>query len=187
MSFCYNLLITVLITTGTGLHTNAAPVGRTTVGTSDSNYYNQGALEKMLMDATFNSDNFYTIRKAFQPQPGTHKICIPVTFNVTCADQLECEVDDNCTSGFCESVLWTEFNVTDTAGKVLFYFAVNNLNIFGFDWAGACDANLDLDIEHTAIIDLNLTSLSCTNTSIQSEIRQLLLYLATLVRNSALI
>ena len=77
-------------------------------------------------------------------------------------------------------MLWTEFDTADIAGKLLFYYAVSDLNVFGFDWAGACDRPSNNDSVPT--LNLLISSLSsCNDTNLEPEIDQLLLYLTTLV------
>lgn len=191
MSSCYHLL-TVLIIFGTSYSlTTAAPVGWTTTSSYSSTPQRpHSIIEMILNNAIFNStDNFYTIKKTFQVQPGIHKICIPIDFNISCANQSECsdvEVEKNCTSGFYKSVLWTEFDTTDIAGRLMLYFASSNLNVFGFDWAGACENPIDVQEQSnisTPIINLVVSaSFLCSNTSIESEIHDALIYLTTLVR-----
>ena len=192
MPFCYLLLTAVIIASTS--HADAAPIGSwMTIYESSSNPYDErSTLEKILMNATFNStDNFHIIKKAFQPRPGTHKICIPITFNITYSDQPECYDTDNYTSGFyTKSVLWTEFDTADFAGKVLLYFALSDLNVFGFDWAGACDLDIDnygMVNDSAQIINLVVPSLSCNDTNLESEIHLSLLYLTTLVRELIII
>ena len=168
----------------------------TCIESSYSSPHKQSTVERILNNAMFNStDNFYTIKRAFQSQPGTHKICIPVVFNFTCSNQSECgDIDAenyNCSSsGFYKSVLWTEIDTADTAGKLLLYFASSNLNVFGFDWAGACDVPTELVYEPAngySVPTIKLVvpgSFLCGNyTIIDSEVQRSLLYLTTLVRN----
>ena len=181
------MLLTVLIVLSAS-YSNAAPPGWiTTPPTTSTSSLEQGTVARILNNATFNStDNFYAIKKAFQLQPGTHKICILIAFNITCTDhdQPKCDTENNCTSGFYKSVLWTEFDTADIAGKLMLYFASSDLNVFGFDWAGACEVSLrdPESIDRVPSINLVVPSLLCNDTSLESEIDQSLLYITTLVR-----
>ena len=170
---------------------DGAPMGSDTAAffeSSSSSRYQRGALQRILIDAIFNvTDNFYAIKDAFQPQPGIHKICIPVTYNITCANQSEDqECVLNCTTGYNIIMLitWTEFDSTDTAGNILFYFASNGFSVFGFDWSSACDI-----YESRTILELTLPSLPCNDTKSdvllnytdQTELQLALQYVTTLV------
>ena len=91
-----------------------APVGeRSTAETfvtesesPSSSHFHRSELQRILVDAIFNfTDNFYTIKRAFQPEPGKLKICIPVTYNIICTDQPDNVNEDescfiNCTTGY---------------------------------------------------------------------------------------
>ena len=179
------LIVLIILSTS---YSNAAPVGWMTTASSSSPH-EQGTVARILNNATFNStDNFYTIKKVFQPQPGTHKICIPIAFNITCTDMPKCDnidTENNCTSGFYKSMLWTEFDTADIAGKLMLYFASSDLNVFGFDWAGACEVPVreSNDYDSEPSINLVVPSLLCNDTNLESEIHQSLLYITTLVRN----
>ena len=182
--YSYQLLAVLIIVDAS--YSNAAPMGWTTAAPNGSPH-EQSTVERVLNNATFNStDNFYTIKRAFQPQPGSHKICIPINFHITC-DSAECDdthPENNCSPEFNASVLWTEFDTGDIAGKLMLYFASSDFNVLGFDWAGACDVP---DYHNDSVPTLNLVvpSLVCNNTILESEIQQSLLYLTTLVRNLA--
>ena len=74
MVLFWDILLLFVIFGISGSHSDAAPVGWMTTYTG---LYSQSELERILMNATFNStDNFYIIKNAFQPEPGSHKICI---------------------------------------------------------------------------------------------------------------
>ena len=161
---------------------DGAPVGSDTAAffeSSNSSRYQRGALQRILIEAIFNvTDTVYTIKDAFLPQPGIHKICIPVTYNITCTNQSELDQDCflNCTTGYDVSMIWTEFDSTDTAGQLLFKFASSGFSVLGFDWAGACD----LSEFSTATLELTVPSkaLPCNNTD---HLLQALEYMTTLV------
>ena len=154
-------------------------------------YLWQGVLKRILIEAIFNvTDNFYTIRNAFQPQPGVHKICIPVTYSIEyiyCTDQFDQDIN-NCTIDYEQSIIWTEFDTMDTAGNIVFKFASSGFSVFGFDWAGACDTDLDSGTS-TLYLYLNATSLLSNDTDLaihqyETDLLQTLLYITTLVRLS---
>ena len=102
---------------------------------------------------------------------------------IVCANQSRCSDDyQQCTSGFKISVLRTEFDTADIAGKLLFYFALSDLNVFGFDWAGACD--IASNISDVPTLTLYADSFPCIDTSLEIKMLHLLSYLTTLVRLS---
>ena len=178
------LPILYIVSTVISIQTDAAPAGpRSTAYMSSNSQFHQSALEWVLKDAIFNStDNFYTIRKAFQPQQGTHKLCIPIAYNITCTNQEECDSKSssfNCTSGYYFPVIWTEFDTTDAAGKLI-YFALVGLGVLGFDWAGTCDVPEDPDGDSwTSVptLDLAIPQLPCDMESLNHT----LLYITTMV------
>lgn len=173
--FIYCPLVAVLTLVGMN-YMDAAPTRWES--TADYNPDWLSEISKILRDSIFNStDNFYAIKKAFQPQPGSHKICITIAFNVTFVDQ--------CTSKYL--VFWTEFDITNMAGKLLVYFASSDFYVVGFDWAGACD-DLEQSVggTYTSVPTIYLVipaSFSCNDTEVQSYIHWSLLYLTKLVRN----
>lgn len=139
----------------------------------------QSELQMILIEAIFNfRDNFYAIRNAFQPQPGVHKICIPVSYVVTCIDQSNQDSIINCAAGYQQSMIWTEFDTTDTAGNIVFELASSGFSVFGFDWAGACVTELTSGT--ILYLELNTTSLPCNGTD-QMDLLQTLRYITTMV------
>lgn len=187
--FVFYLLAFILIGTS---YVDTAPISSSVANNPDQN----NEVKRILKDAMFNStDNFYIIKKVFQVQPGTHKICISIAYNITCDDQPKCKNPDSlgakCTSGYYQPVLWAEFDPSDLAGGLLFFFASNGFTVFGFDWADACDIpellyNSEANLDHSAInfptLNLVVPSLPCSNsTALESEINQTLLYLTILV------
>ena len=186
----YGYLLLAVLALGAIQTSDGAPVGsRTrTVSFVDADFEptntsqcQQNQLLGILVETIFNfTDNFYAIRNAFQPQPGVHKICIPIAYDIICANQSDHDDQDyiiNCTTGYQQSIIWTEFDTTDTAGNIVFSFASSGFSVFGFDWAGACDT------ESSTILHIELsstTSLLCNSTD-QVELLQALLYITTLV------
>ena len=90
---------------------------------------------------------------------------------------------DLCTSeNLYKPVLWTEFDTTHEAGRLLLSTAASGVKVFGFDWAGACDINLyELPIVSLPTLNLIVSSLPCNDTTLELKINQTLLYLTTLV------
>ena len=182
--FHFYLLVVSFIGTSQFESVVAAPAASLAEWASiaDNNVQSLGVIEGILKDAIFSSTyNVYTLRKVFQSQPGIHKICIPIAFNITFSM-------DQCT--LYKSILWTKFDTADIAGKLLFYFASSGLSVFGFDWAGACDNPVNVydgepsdDYDSVSTIYLAIpANFSCNDTNIEADIHQSLLYLTTLVR-----
>ena len=158
-------------------------VDRLTDESTNTNQCQQSELQMILIEAIFSfTNNFYAIRNGFQPQPGVHKICIPVTYYIFCTLSDQSDQDSiniiNCTTGYQQSIIWTEFDTTDTAGSTVFAFALSGFSVFGFDWAGACDTS-DFNSVPVLLL-LNTTSLFCNGTD-QIDLQQTLLSITTLV------
>ncbi len=103
-------------------------------------------LSKILEEGLLNNtQNLETIRAAFKVEPGAVKICVPLTYSINCTDQEDCDNETtsfNCTNGYTTTFTWTNFDVTSFSGKFLFAYASENLEVFGFEWAGACDVSV---------------------------------------------
>ena len=148
----------------------------------------RNAIEEILFDTIFNStDNSRIVKRTFREQPGTHKICILLAYNVTCDEDSDIspqcnESDPQCILGL-YNILWTEFDTSDTAGTLLLYLASDGFSVFGFEWAGACD--LLQDDSNAANLSLVLPSSLCngnqSDIDLKEEIMSSLIYITTLV------
>ena len=191
--YSYLLPTVLVLLIGTGIQipwpaAEGAPVTFAESSSSDSQYQ-RSALHKILNDAIFNStDNFYIIKRAFQVEQGVHKICIPVTYNVTCTNQSVVYYDHdlncifNCTTGYNVTIIWTEFDTKNIAGKAILHYASDGFSVFGFDWTGACDVV-------SSVVTLKLTVMAsilqdlCNDTDqMDPDLLQALQYITTLVR-----
>ena len=185
MSIFY-LLVFMLVSMS---YIDAAPTRWESVA---NNPYQQSEVERILKDAIFNTtENFYVIKKAFQAQPGSHKICIPIVYNITCAeceDSLTDNLGPKCTSGYYVPVLWVEFDASDTASKLLLFFATSGFTVFGFDWADACDipTGKSFNLSTVSLPTLDLV-IACNDTMLESELNQTLVYLTTLVSHTIML
>ncbi len=106
-----------------------------------------------------NTQNLETIRAAFEVEPGAVKICVLLTYYIFPTDQEDCVNETtsyNCTNGCTTTFIWTNFDATSLSGKFLFAYASENLKVFGFEWAGACDVSV------TNNLNLTIPSLLCT-------------------------
>ena len=187
----YLLLTVLLIGAVQTPVAESAPIDSDSILASSSNngQFQRNELQKMLIEALFNStDNFYLIKNAFQQEPGVHKICIPVRYSVTCTDQQPEDSDKdldhffNCTNGYTWGTIWTEFDTKTIAGNLLIYFASNGFSVFGFDWGGACDTDdVKSLLNTTTVLVLTVPSLSCS----EKDLQLVLLYITTLVSSDA--
>lgn len=187
-----------------GYEANCAPVHdnylkQTEVNLHSSYFAENGSdvqdeLRRTLLEGMFSNDsNNRTIQKSFASD--TSKICIPITFHITCTAQEQCgpgETDHGCSSGISSTIVWTEFNTTRLSGKVIFYFASMDSTmpvIPGFDWSGACGTkymynasndNYTLSTENAPVLIVMVNSLPCTIAD-GSDLFDALQYLTTLV------
>ena len=92
-------------------------------------------LRKILEEGLLNNtQNLETIRAAFEVEPGAVKICVPLTYNITCTDQEDCVNETtsfNCTNGCTTRFTWTNLDVKYLSGYILFAYASDNLVLNG--------------------------------------------------------
>ena len=154
----------------------------------------QDELRSTLLTGIFGeASNNRTILKSYTS--GTSKICIPITFSITCTDQMACtpnETDHGCSSGFNSTFVWTKFNSSRLSGKVLLYFASMDATMPimpGFEWSEACDLdytystdtnNYTLSTESVPVLNVTVISLPCTSAN-GADLFDALQYLTTLV------
>ncbi len=121
---------------------------------------NRVLLEGLLKD----SNNLEMIKAAFKAQPGSVKICVPLTYNITCTNQKDCLYDNEfCTNSYTSSFIWTSFNTAFSSGSLLFFYAATNIDMVGFEWGGACDVYTRFlsDIKPDPTLNLTISSLPC--------------------------
>ena len=188
------MLVLAIFLVSVPIISHAAPHGATCHDSenceSSINQYQESsnAIEEILFDTIFNStDNSRIVKRTFREQPGTHKICTLVAYNVTCDEDSDIspqcnESDPQCILGL-YNILWTEFDSSDTAGTLLLYLASNGFSVLGFEWAGACD--LLQDDSNAANLSLVLPSSLCngnqSDIDLKEEIMLSLIYITTLV------
>lgn len=112
--------------------------GCSALGSFERNRFDEilGEIEQDLLN---NTDNLDRIKKAFNFDLNTVKVCIAVkyTSNCTCDEwTLNC---DNST----RTIIWTSFNPSRPSGKLLILYGSLNLNVFGFEWEDACNIRTD--------------------------------------------
>ncbi len=123
---------------------------------------NRVLLEGLLND----SNNLEMIKAAFKAQPGSVKICVPMTYNITCTNQSYCYdkvTEEFCTNSYTSSFIWTSFNTQSLSGYFLFFYASTNIDVVGFEWGGACDvySSFLADIKPDPTLNLTISSLPC--------------------------
>ena len=134
------LILLVLLIVGV----STAPVRE--LESQRSNSHDDQEVYKTLKEGLLNdTSNLENIKTAFKVKPGQVKICISFIY---------CLYNDqgNCNN---TGIIWTNFDASSLSGRFLYYFAVQNLSIFGFEWAGACDIDSDiyLDIKTSSYED----------------------------------
>ncbi len=110
-------------------------------------------LEQGLLD---NAENLDKIKRAFDWDPDTVKICVNINYEINCTNQEECAGCFNCYASNPHTFIWTSFDPTTLAGALLLEYGSVSYDIFGFEWAGACD----LSNESTVSLLVSATSLS---------------------------
>ncbi len=114
-----------------------------------------------------NTQNLEKIIAAFEVKPGAVKICVPLTYTLTHTDQEDCDNETtsfNCTNGCTTRFTWTNFDANYFSGYFLFTYASENLEVFGFEWAGACD----ISVNNTLTLTITIPSLPCTSDIIKT-------------------
>ncbi len=132
-------------------------------------------LQTMLNEGLLNNtQNLEKIRAAFEVEPGAVKICVPLTYNITCTDQEDCDNEAtsfNCTNGYTTTFIWTKYNTNSISGSFLFFYASGNFDVLGFEWSGACDVLPNLPTGPNRrnqrrpgpVLDIKIPSLLCSN------------------------
>ena len=89
-----------------------------------------------------NTENVAKIKQAFDVKPGTLKLCARLSYEINCTDQEECEgLGFNCSTGNPHLFVWTSFDTTTLTGRFLFDYAMLGIDVFGFEWADACNTS----------------------------------------------
>ena len=108
------------------------------------------------------TNNLEKVKAAFKVKPGSVKICVPLTYNIICTDQIFDPYDGYCSNNYTPTFIWTAFDGNSISGLFLFSYASGNLNIIGFEWGGACDVYTNLtEFKLDPILNLTITSLPC--------------------------
>ena len=104
----------------------------------------QEELSELLKSALVNNtENDDRIKAAFTLQPDEVKLCVRVEYIITCSDKTNCVVADwDCTNNCSAAFVWTSFDPHSLSGSLLFHYASNEFELFGFEWGGACDLSL---------------------------------------------
>ena len=124
------LILLVLLIVGV----STAPVRE--LESQRSNSHDDQEVYKILKEGLLNdTSNLEKITTAFKVKPGQVKICISFMYHL-CNDQ----------DYYNTNIIWTNFNAYSLSGRFLFYFAFQNVSIFGFEWAGACDLDSDIHL-----------------------------------------
>lgn len=151
-------------------------------------------LRQALIDGLYkmnNTKNINAIKKTFRP--GTNKICIPITYNISCTNQTWCEDDDNfslnCTEeGLSFTYVWTDFDISKQSGQILYFFATDAFPVLGFDWDNACpikyyeanDTSREfVNTTEVPVLDIFIPSLPCSIEN--ATLFEALKYITTLV------
>lgn len=87
--------------------------------------------------------NLQVIADAFFPKRKLEPICVPIKYSFICNDSqaLEGEQQENpvhCVLDYNPTFLWTNYDVTDSIGTLLFSYSHNGIAVKGFEWEKSC-------------------------------------------------
>lgn len=177
----------------------SAPLSSTRINSKNeervrpSNDLQEEIQQIILNGITNNTKSVQTIKRLFKQ--GTNKICTPITYQITCTDQPECENGTTsmvCETGYISTFIWTKFNNEDLPGQILFIFTSTKSTVPGFDWGGACVIdyqynsvynNYTMLTDNVPVLDIRVSALPCMDNS-SSEVYESLHYITTLVSYS---
>ncbi len=163
-------LVLVLLTVGirTAPTRNAGGESNSLDGDDNRDFILLGELKETLTKGLLNNQkNVEKIKSAFRVKPRSKKICVPFTYMIHCSDQEECYNETtslNCSNTYSSKFMWTTFNVESFSGHFLYLYAPSGIEIFGFEWSGACKViSRYSEIEGTTL-NINVSSLPCMDT-----------------------
>ena len=136
------LLLLVLALLGEGVHMAPLPANETAEDDGDNDAI-QDQLDQLLKDAMLNdAENVKKIADRFNLTHYEQILCISVRYTLTCTEEEECDNATSkldCSNGHMSERIWLSFDPDTTSGKYLLHYAVQNWEVLGLDWQGACD------------------------------------------------
>ena len=90
----------------------------------------------------FSVPNIKVIADAFFPKRKSEPICVPIKYLFLCnnskVDGSEDEYLINCSLDYSPKFLWTQHDVSDNVGALLFSYYQNGIALKGFEWEKSC-------------------------------------------------
>ena len=128
---------------------------------TEEDYVTHLQLEEGLLSSSNNETvpNLYTLSANFFPLQSLEPVCVPVRYHLNCGSQNSCVNCINCTdSDFVSDFLWTGYNVNEVIGSVLLAYALDGIELLGFNsWEKVCS------FKDSVNLYLNLTVLTYSN------------------------
>ena len=109
---------------------------------SEEDYVTYRELEQGLLSSSNNETvpNLYILSANFFPLQSLEPVCVPVQYHLKCGSQNNCVNCINCTdSDYVSDFLWTGYNVNEAIGSVLLAYALDGIELLGFNsWEKVC-------------------------------------------------
>lgn len=127
-------------------------VGMCTANSDESNQLQEELYEVLKEGLLNNSENVQKIDMIFGEQP-FFKICVQLSYFIINCTEKECNCSDNGTMST-YNITWASVDTATFSGRVLFWFAYINWDVFGFEWGNICNTSSTTYFNITALLPM---------------------------------